>query len=96
MCRNSKADSYWQSLEISRVIPCPCGKPSSQLAHRIPQTKRNKKHYGEAVIHHELNLVPVCCLECNDAQSISNHPVERSRLLVLVYEDLIKLERSRA
>ena len=74
---------------------CPCGNQASQLAHRIPQTKRNKYRYGEAVIHHELNLVPVCCLECNDAQGISNHPIEQAHLLAHIYEDLAGLERGR-
>lgn len=49
---------------------------SMQLAHRIPQSKWALRKYGKRVIHHRANLRGVCWLECNDAVSISNHPVE--------------------
>lgn len=70
-----------------------CGKPATQLAHRIPQTKQNVKHYGERVIHHPYNLAWVCGLACNDAVSISNHPVDRARLLARIYDELGDTER---
>jgi hypothetical protein len=66
-----------------------CGKPFTQWAHRIPQTKRNIRVYGEQVIHHRLNLAPACSLECNSAASISNHPEEQRELLAMIYEDLL-------
>ena len=65
-----------------------CGTPLSwdtfQLAHRIPQRKHTLKKYGEEVIHHPLNLNAVCGLRCNDAVSISNHPV----LIATLVEDI--------
>ncbi len=65
-----------------------CDKPFAQWAHRIPQTKKNLKTYGTAVIHHPKNLVPVCGLECNSAASISNHPLKIDRLLKEIFTEL--------
>jgi len=46
-----------------------CGKNANiystpQLAHRIPQTKANKRKYGD-ILHHPDNLWLTCCLACN-------------------------------
>ena len=65
-----------------------CDKPHTQWAHKIPQTKKNLKAYGTAVIHHPKNLVPACGLECNSAASISNHTVARKLLLSEIFMDL--------
>lgn len=45
-----------------------------QLAHRVAQTKANLKKYGKAVIHHPLNMVSACSLECNAAMNIGMNP----------------------
>lgn len=77
---------------------CPvCGElmMTSQIAHRIPQTKANLRRYGEAVIHHEYNLERVCGLGCNDAVSISNHPLAKSALLVRIWDNLAAREREK-
>jgi len=59
--------------------------PAIFLAHRIPKTKRNLKCYGRVVIHHHLNLVPVCSdSDCNDACLIDNRPREKARLLAQI------------
>ena len=61
-----------------------CGKPTplgrGQMAHRIPQRKRNLKKYGKAVIHHPRNLAWTCGLECNAAVSLGAHTAEIERL----------------
>lgn len=62
-----------------------CGLPltwfgTPQLAHRIAQSKANLKRFGEAVIHHKLNLVPVCSLKCNDACNIGFNAVAANSL----------------
>ncbi len=62
-----------------------CGKMlldgTPQLAHRIPQSEMFLQKYGEAVIHHEKNLVLVCSGKCNDSVLIQNNPVEIQRLI---------------
>lgn len=62
-----------------------CGKAlrmgQPQLAHRIPQTKANIWKYGSKVIHHRLNLAPVCSLKCNGAVDIRNNPGAIAELL---------------
>lgn len=61
-----------------------CRKPvpwPGQLAHRIPQSRAMLRRYGVAVIHHPINLRLVCGLACNDAVSISNHPVQERELV---------------
>lgn len=72
-----------------------CGKSlnhygTPQLAHRIPQKKYLLKLYGEEVIHHRLNLAPVCSLECNSAVLIEGNIEKREYLLDRIYDDLDK------
>lgn len=52
-----------------------CGRPildlgTPQLGHRIAQSKMNLKKYGDAIIHHSLNMAATCSLKCNAAVSI--------------------------
>lgn len=67
-----------------------CGQPLStgvpQLAHRIGQRKMFLRMYGTAVIHHPLNLVSVCGLECNAVVDISNRPAEVAELVKEIKE----------
>jgi len=74
---------------------CPaCGEflavQEAELAHRIPQRKYYLKQYGPRVIHHPLNLVLTHRGACNDAVSISNHPVEVDRLAARIRKELKK------
>jgi len=69
-----------------------CGKPGTQLAHRIPQTKYNLQYYGGEIIHHEKNLALVCSLECNSQVNISQYPV-LVRALVRDIEKTIRKEK---
>ena len=47
-----------------------CGKPATQIAHRINQSKVNIKKYGEKIINNHNNLVSVCSLYCNGSYNI--------------------------
>lgn len=62
-----------------------CGRPLRegvpQLAHRIPKRKDRIAKYGPEVIHHRLNLVPVCGLKCNGKVDLSNRPLEEAELV---------------
>ena len=59
-----------------------CGKPATQLAHQIPQTKRFLRKYGREVIHHRMNLLPVCNLRCNAKVDIGNRPLVVKQLVI--------------
>ena len=66
-----------------------CGlAPSIQLAHRIPKSKAMLRKYGNRIIHHRKNLVPVCGLKCNAACSIQGRPLEIEKLVKEIREDL--------
>lgn len=69
-----------------------CRKPvmvtDMQLAHRIPQDKAMLRRYGSEVLHHRANLRGACSLECNDAASLRNHPVEEAELVERIRLDL--------
>lgn len=70
-----------------------CGKPLNlvshpQIAHRIPQATRFLVKYGKRVIHHPMNLAATCCLECNAAVDIRNHPQEIRSLIEKIYAAL--------
>lgn len=63
-----------------------CGEPvnrfgTAQLAHRIAKTKPNIKKYGNEIINHKNNLVPVCSLKCNASVNIGFNPVCVSKLV---------------
>jgi len=64
-----------------------CGNPLNynnfQLGHRIPQSTIDK--YGPEIVHHELNMLPVCGLECNKRVDIGTEP---GSILVLVEQIL--------
>jgi hypothetical protein len=70
---------YLWTCEVCKRPLATFGTP--QLAHRISQSKMNLRKYGEEIIHHELNLAPVCCLKCNSAVLIDRNP-EQTELLI--------------
>lgn len=51
-----------------------CGKPLNkgqpQYAHKIANTKTNRRKYGSFIIDHTLNGAMVCSLGCNQAMNI--------------------------
>jgi len=73
-----------------------CGEPvtvnGGELAHRIPQRKWCLAKYGPRIIHHRDNLVLIHPGACNDAVSISNHPLEMERLAQSINDRMLRLE----
>lgn len=73
-----------------------CNKPVNpfvaQLGHRIPQSKAMIKKYGKEIIHHPVNLLTTCSLECNNKVQV-NYEQEQ---LAIVYEILHEHKRERA
>lgn len=70
---------------------CICGNSiyahgTPQLAHRIPQRKHLLAKYGEAIIHHPMNMASTCSLECNASVSIANDLGAILELLEGMYE----------
>jgi hypothetical protein len=67
-----------------------CGKAlqynNFQLGHRIPQSMLDK--YGPEIIHHEMNMTPVCGLECNKRVDIGTEPESITVLLEHILESL--------
>ena len=63
-----------------------CGKPLSnwQGAHRIANTKANRKKWGDVIIDHPLNIAIVCSLKCNDKCNIGNKPGDCYRLALKI------------
>jgi 5-methylcytosine-specific restriction endonuclease McrA len=64
-----------------------CGDRATQLAHRIAKTKPNLKKYGKGIIHHRFNLVSSCA-ECNDSFNIGNKPVEVTKLVKRITQNI--------
>jgi len=63
---------------------------TEQLAHRIPKSVQNLKKYGDEVINHELNLVPVCSLRCNSRMNIGCKPIEIIKLVDKIRDKLLE------
>lgn len=63
------------ALAVSGGVCEVCGKPlydgQPQGAHRIGNTKMNRKKFGDIVIDHRLNVGYTCSLACNGALDIS-------------------------
>jgi len=73
---------------LSRNQVCEiCGKPATQLAHRIPQTETNLRIYGPSIIHHDLNLAAVCGLKHNAAVNIGRNPEAVKALVLQIRRD---------
>ena len=72
-----------------------CGKPLTpstwQGAHRIANTKANRKKYGGFVIDHPLNIAIVCSLACNQSCNIGFNPGACLELI----EQIVKKERGK-
>jgi hypothetical protein len=47
-----------------------------QYAHRIADTKANRRKWGDWIIDHTLNGEYVCSLKCNDALNCGNNPAK--------------------
>jgi 5-methylcytosine-specific restriction endonuclease McrA len=58
-----------------------------QLAHILPQSKKNLRKYGAQIIHHFENMRLTCCLKCNAAVSLSNSPIAEA-------EHVAKIQKS--
>lgn len=67
-----------------------CGKQLTnstwQGAHRIANTKANRKKYGDFVIDHPLNIAIVCSLACNQSANIGFLTGDCLRLCREIYE----------
>lgn len=67
-----------------------CGKPlymgQVQGAHRIGNTKANRKKYGDFVLDHRYNIGMTCSLKCNAELDISMKPNECIRLCIKIYK----------
>jgi hypothetical protein len=68
---------------------------ATQIAHRIADTKANRKKYGR-LIDHNFNLVPVSNLEVNSSFNIGMNDI-KSLILILLIKNrgnaIIKAER---
>jgi len=79
---NDKREFLFAAADWRSVVsgePLRSGTP--QLAHRVAKTRNRLDKYGEKVLNHALNLVPVRNLEENDRCNIGNRPVEANALL---------------
>ena len=78
---------YFNSMGQCEICRRPISLHTSQIAHKIGQTKRNLKKYGKGVIHDEANLALVCSLKCNSKVDISFNPGEVQKVLEKIVEE---------
>jgi len=64
-----------------------CGGIATQRAHIIGNTKTNLSRYGLNVINSDMNWLPACNLYCNALIDISNNPVKRDLIAMLIEEN---------
>jgi len=66
-----------------------CGKyrwTDGCIAHRIADTKVNRKVYGNHIIDHPYNKLWACILnKCNDRWNIGNNPEKCKKLVNLIF-----------
>lgn len=59
---------------------------NAQMAHRIGNTKMNRKKYGDFIIDHRLNVGMTCNLACNAKLDISFNPRKCIEICKKIYE----------
>lgn len=64
---------------------------TAQLAHRVPRRKSMLMRWGEEVINHPLNMVPVCSLKCNDSVSLGTVKAQTKDIL----ERIVRIKTGR-
>ncbi len=71
-----------------------CGKQLTlstwQGAHRIANTKANRKKWGDFIIDHPENIAIVCSLKCNHVCNIGYNPGECLRLVQKIINQELK------
>ena len=84
--REKKLKIYYERGGVCEI----CGKDlrvtESELAHKIPKTKRNLKVFGKEVVHHTLNLALTCPGACNDAVLVGLNSLAKWQLLSEIEE----------
>lgn len=68
-----------------------------QLAHKVADTKANRKRWGKANIDHDWNKAMVCSemlggVSCNDAQNMAGRPVSADRLMAAIQRERTGVE----
>ena len=91
MNKIKERDQLAQMYIRDRYLCCNCGAPVMtefpQHAHRIANTKANRKKYGKAIIDHIDNWASVCSLRCNSAMNIGNNPVKCDKLIAKIRKE---------
>lgn len=77
---------HWQCAACGKTI----GPEQGQIAHRIPQRKWCIKHFGRDVIHHPMNMVLVCNLECNAKVQLNPDSLEAERLARKILREITR------
>ena len=76
-----------------------CGEPVAitqmELAHRISQSKTNLKLWGEAVIHHKMNLRGTHPGRCNSWVSLNPDSIEAEKLVYDIQKEIKKAKDRR-
>lgn len=68
--------------EVCGKVITPC---TGQMAHRIGNTLKNRKRYGDLIIDHILNVGMTCSLKCNAELDISCNLGECIKLCEVIY-----------
>ena len=90
MTEREKFDAEEQKREIisahGGICQYPgCYLPARDLAHRIGKGNEFIEKYGCEVVHHRLNMVPVCGKQShNDYFNIGHNPVKTARLVARI------------
>jgi hypothetical protein len=87
-------EQYEIRYQLDNWICKGCYEKATQIAHRIAQSKVNRKKYGNEIIDHNINLVS-SCQECNDSFNIGMNPGKTERLVEFIKENKDKLITSR-
>lgn len=80
---DKQKQQYKIRYEIENYLCYKSGKRAMNMAHRIANTKVNRKLYGNR-IDHNFNLCPASSLEENDLFNIGNNPGKVRRLIELI------------
>jgi len=84
---DSKVQQYLIRYELDNNVCQKCGIYATRIAHRIANTKVNRKKYTSKIVAHNMNLVSACSkkgTDCNDSYNIGMIDQKCNRLVDLI------------
>ncbi len=86
--QDTRVRLYARQQGLCKACKQPISYTDCQLAHRIANTKTNRRVYGEEVVDHWMNKALTHAGNCNDSMNLGMRPVEAGVLAALIRKEI--------